>query len=142
MSLRRTVTVTMAIAALALVGCGSSNNGTSVAPDTAPPSTPSISDVHSRNGKVVITWSPNVEADLAGYNVYLAATPAEKVNSTLIPGASFGIVPGNAGAYRYRVTAVDRAGNESAPSPMILVNVGSGTISIENPGNDGIFQAK
>lgn len=142
MSLRRTVTVTLAIAALTLVGCGSSNNGTSVGPDTAPPSTPSISDVHSRQGKVVIVWAPNVEADLAGYNVYLASTPAQKVNATLIPGSSFGVTPGNSGTYRYRVTAVDRAGNESAPSPMILVNVGPGTVTIDTPGKDGILQTR
>lgn len=142
MSLRRTVTVTLALAALTLMGCGSSNNGTSVAPDTAPPSTPTIADVHTRNGKVVIVWSPNVEADLAGYNVYLASTPPEKVNVSLIPGAAFGVQPGNEGLYRYRVTAVDRSGNESAPSPMIVVSVGSSTITIENPGVDGVLQAK
>lgn len=141
MSLRRTVTVTLAIAALTLVGCGSSNNGTSLGPDTAPPSTPSILKVHSREGTVVIAWAPNVEADLAGYNVYLASTPPEKMNTSLIMGSSFLLIPGNSGTYRYRVTAVDRTGNESAPSPMILVNIGQGTGTIETPGKDGITQA-
>jgi hypothetical protein len=76
---------------------------------------------------VDLSWSINVETDLAGYHVYrgenedargelltqeLLPTPAYRDNSAL-----------HDRRYWYTVTALDRAGNESAPSAVVLVEV-------------------
>jgi fibronectin type 3 domain-containing protein len=59
-----------------------------------------------------ISWSPNTEADLAGYNVYRGTVKlndkpiANTVYRDLAPGAS----------PRYTVTAVDTHNNESPHS--------------------------
>lgn len=63
-------------------------------------------------GVVDLSWSPNTEADLAGYNVYRRGT---KLNSELLLSPTFRDLSPGAGP-RYTVTAVDRRGNESAPS--------------------------
>jgi hypothetical protein len=83
----------------------------------------------SAQGSVVVdlSWSINLETDLAGYRVYrseqegargqlvtpeLLLTPAVRDTS---------VQPGH--RYWYTVTAVDRAGNESAPSTPVAVDV-------------------
>lgn len=131
MSLRRTAAVTVAIAALTLVGCGS--NDSSTAPDTAPPLAPTAGSAHARHGKVSLTWNHNSEADLSGYNVYLAGrSGAVKLNEEVLDQNSFVHLASNSGSYRFRITAVDRSGNESAPSPMVPVQV-----SVSNPTENG-----
>ena len=72
-----------------------------------------------------LSWAPNSDPDLAGYNVYrqdidsngVAAGTATRLNQTPVAGPAYRdqtAVPGH--RYAYRVTAVDTAGNESAPS--------------------------
>jgi hypothetical protein len=72
-----------------------------------------------------LSWTPNTDPDLAGYNVYrqdidsngVAAGTATRLNQTPVAGPAYRdqtAVPGR--RYAYRVTAVDTAGNESAPS--------------------------
>jgi hypothetical protein len=67
-----------------------------------------------------LSWSINTETDLAGYNVYRSAqldTLGQRLNAELLPAPVFrdmSVAPGQ--RYTYRVTAVDRAGNESRPS--------------------------
>jgi hypothetical protein len=72
-----------------------------------------------------LSWSPNTDSGLAGYFVYrqevdsqgVAAGTAARLNSTLIVGPAYRDQTSTAGhRYAYRVTAVDTAGNESAPS--------------------------
>lgn len=67
-----------------------------------------------------LSWSPNQESDIAGYNVYRSADsePSRRVNSELLKTPTFrDRAPAVAGkAYTYRVTAVDLRGNESKPS--------------------------
>jgi hypothetical protein len=72
-----------------------------------------------------LSWSPNTEADLAGYIVYRqeidskgeAAGTATRLNATPVVGPAYRDQTAIAGhRYAYRVTAVDTAGNESAPS--------------------------
>ncbi len=66
-----------------------------------------------------LTWAPNTENDLAGYNVY-RATPAgtmERMNTDLVKTPAFrdrDVQPGQ--TYTYAVTAVDLRGNESPRS--------------------------
>jgi fibronectin type 3 domain-containing protein len=66
-----------------------------------------------------ITWAPNTEDDLAGYNIYRheQGTAPEKLNAKLIPSPSFrddNVQPGH--TYIYSVSAVDLRNNESPRS--------------------------
>lgn len=87
--------------------------------DTTPPATPAnLNAAGSQAGGVALTWSANVEADLAGYNVYRqdpASGQFVKLNAALLGTAGY---TDSAAAYdatsAYRVTAVDKTGNESA----------------------------
>ena len=81
------------------------------------------------NGRpeVDLSWSINVETDLAGYHVYRSeqqGTPGQLVTPDLLPSPAYrdtSVEPGH--LYWYSVTAVDRAGNESAPSAPVAVEV-------------------
>ncbi len=66
-----------------------------------------------------LTWTPNQEPDLAGYNVYWreAGGTAQKLNPELLRAPATrdaGVIPGH--TYLYSVSAVDLRGNESARS--------------------------
>jgi fibronectin type 3 domain-containing protein len=72
-----------------------------------------------------LSWSPNTEADLAGYIVYRQEIDSKgavtgtvtRLNQTPVVGPAYRDQTAMAGRrYAYRVTAVDTAGNESAPS--------------------------
>jgi hypothetical protein len=69
------------------------------------------------------TWDPNIEPDVAGYNLYRTDGLRVKINSVLIPHPpvlpySFLItIPDNTqGVASFVLTAVDTAGNESFDS--------------------------
>jgi fibronectin type 3 domain-containing protein len=67
-----------------------------------------------------LTWAPNTEADLAGYNVYRrpAGQPPVKINTELVKAPAYRDREVTAGhQYFYAVTAVDLRGNESPRSP-------------------------
>jgi len=97
---------------------------TIVAHDVFPPARPSglqavYSALESRKF-IDLTWSPNDENDLTGYNVYRrtseGAAPV-RINSDLVKTPSFrdeNVAAGN--TYMYSVTAVDARGNESPAS--------------------------
>jgi hypothetical protein len=76
---------------------------------------------------VDLTWSINLETDLAGYRVYRSeqeGTRGELVTPDLLPVPAVrdnSVEPGH--RYWYTVTAVDRAGNESPPSAPFAVDV-------------------
>jgi predicted small lipoprotein YifL len=86
---------------------------------TTPPEPPAAPKLDKSDGGVLLSWAPNEESDLAGYNVYrLVAGKTEKINASLVreprffdknPGADLRYVS-------YYVTAVDGSGNESGPS--------------------------
>jgi fibronectin type 3 domain-containing protein len=66
-----------------------------------------------------LTWTPNTEPDLAGYNVYrrVADEAPVKINSDLVKTPSFRDANVKAGTkYFYTVSAVDLRGNESVKS--------------------------
>ena len=77
--------------------------------------------------EVDLSWSINAETDLAGYRVYRSeqqGTPGQLVTPDLLPSPAYrdtSVQPGH--AYWYSVTAVDRSGNESAPSAPVTVEV-------------------
>jgi hypothetical protein len=70
--------------------------------------------------QVDLSWSINLETDLAGYRVYRSeerGTRGQPLTPDLLPTPSYrdtSVLPGH--RYWYSVTAVDRAGNESEPS--------------------------
>jgi hypothetical protein len=91
--------------------------------DIYPPGEPTgLQAVFSSVGQkpfVDLSWAPNMESDLAGYNVFRSVAGEEpvKVNQQLVPVPSFrdnDVVPGK--TYRYTVSASDARGNESPHS--------------------------
>jgi hypothetical protein len=98
--------------------------------DTFPPHAPSGLEAvpggaTAADRSIDLSWTPDTDADLAGYIVYrqevdpkgVAAGTATRLNLTPVVGPAYRDQTAMAGhRYAYRVTAVDTAGNESAPS--------------------------
>jgi fibronectin type 3 domain-containing protein len=101
--------------------------------DTFAPSIPQnlAATVTGANGTSVahvdLSWAISSETDLLRYNVYRSDTAnstGARANSVLLMTPVFRDESVAAGKqYFYRVTAIDRAGNESAPSAPIVVTV-------------------
>jgi hypothetical protein len=76
---------------------------------------------------VELSWAINSEADLAGYSVYRSEAedaPGERINTEILPSPTFrdiSVVSGK--RYYYRVSALDRAGNESPKSSAVQADV-------------------
>lgn len=74
-----------------------------------------------------LSWEPNPEDDVAGYNLYRAEQPGEggkpvfgRLNTALLPGPFFRDLHLAAShSYLYRATAVDEHGNESMPGAAV-----------------------
>jgi hypothetical protein len=92
--------------------------------DVYPPAVPTeLSGVYTGEG-VELIWAADVEADLAGYNVYRreANGSFQRLNRELVNTPIFRDSSTQAGRpYSYRVTAVDLTGNESAPSDVFSI---------------------
>ena len=100
--------------------------------DTFPPGAPQnlsaavVPGESAATVQVDLSWSINLEADLAGYRVYRSeeeGTRGQLVNSELLPTPALrdnSVQPGH--HYWYSVIAVDRAGNESSPSATLAVD--------------------
>lgn len=91
--------------------------------DTFAPKAPSgVQAVFSgiaAQASIDLTWIPNEESDIAGYNVYRqeGSAAAVKVNTSLVQTPAFRDARVRAGSeYSYLVTAVDARGNESPKS--------------------------
>jgi hypothetical protein len=92
--------------------------------DSFPPAAPSgvqavYTAVSGQPSFIDITWTPNTEPDLAGYNVYRHAGggPPVKINTELVKTPRFADPGVQAGVkYFYSVSAVDLRGNESGRS--------------------------
>ncbi len=91
--------------------------------DIYPPAQPGgLQAVFSSVGQkpfIDLTWAPNMEGDLAGYNVFrwVAGSEPKKLNSQLVQTSSYRddtVQPGK--TYFYSVNAVDLRGNESPHS--------------------------
>jgi hypothetical protein len=84
--------------------------------DVAAPATPTGLAVLPREGGLEVLWSPSAEPDLAGYRVYrtVPGSPPEKIADVGPGRASWLDDTAQRGIdYRYAVTALDQAGNES-----------------------------
>jgi hypothetical protein len=105
--------------------------------DTFPPHAPSGLEavpggVTAADRSIDLSWTPDTDADLAGYFVYrqevdekgVVAGTATRLNITPVAGPAYRDQTAMAGhRYAYRVTAVDTAGNESAPSAEVQENL-------------------
>jgi hypothetical protein len=101
--------------------------------DTFPPAAPQnlVAAVLSGGtpGSVLVdlSWSINLETDLAGYRVYRSEQPDTRgvlITPELLLAPAYrdtSVEPGH--RYWYSVTAVDRAGNESEASAAVAVDV-------------------
>ena len=94
-----------------------------LAHDIFPPTTPvGVQAVFSGAGQklfIDLSWTPNSEDDLAGYNIYrrTEGEQAVKINSDLVKTPAFRDNSVQLGTrYFYAVTAVDLRGNESEKS--------------------------
>ena len=102
--------------------------------DTRPPAPPTGVVGQPSGADAKVTWKASGDDDVAGYLVYRAegtSTSYTKLTDTPVVGTTFtdpGPTP--ATVYRYRVTAVDRSGNQSSPTTDVAVTsleaVGSG----------------
>jgi hypothetical protein len=76
---------------------------------------------------VDLSWSINLETDLAGYRLYRSeqeGTHGQLLTPELLPTPAYRDNSVSSGKrYWYTVTAVDRAGNESTPSAAMAVDV-------------------
>jgi hypothetical protein len=91
--------------------------------DAFPPSAPMNLTVASAGGAVSLFWPSNTERDVVGYNVYRAegdsgtGTQWVRLTQSVLPRTTFKDDKVRIGTrYSYRITAVDRYGNESRPS--------------------------
>jgi hypothetical protein len=94
--------------------------------DRFPPGVPQgLAAVAAAQEKSIdLSWEPDTDADLAGYFVYRAAAGEAGASSWVrvsgaqpLAAAAYRDLTVEAGrAYRYRVTAIDETGHESAPS--------------------------
>jgi len=75
---------------------------------------------------VELSWSINVESDLAGYRVYRSEQEGVRgalLTPELLPSPAYRDNSVESGQrYWYAVTAIDRSGNESAPSLAVAVD--------------------
>jgi len=93
--------------------------------DTFPPAAPTGLSAIAGTGAVQLSWNPVEEADLAGYQVFRAEGEGAFIRvGGRLSAPSFGDRDARPGAaYRYRVTALDTAGNESPPSETAALSV-------------------
>ncbi|MEW6571053.1 MAG: CARDB domain-containing protein [Nitrospirota bacterium] len=92
--------------------------------DLIPPSAPSDLTAAASASDVILTWSPNIEPDLMGYNLYRRADQGWiKINETLITINTYTHENLKNGTYTYVVTAVDKAGNESFMSNEVFATI-------------------
>ena len=90
-----------------------------VARDTTPPAVPTGISVTAGFGTLWLKWTPNTEADLAGYEIYQSSTttaPAAATVPTYVTAANTVAVTGLAEAVTryFWVRATDTSGNKSA----------------------------
>jgi hypothetical protein len=99
--------------------------------DTFRPSAPaSITVGAAAPGRLSIFFPANLEADVAGYNIYRSTDPDlpkdkwNKLNSALLTRTTFQDEKVESGRrYYYYLTAVDQAGNVSEPSEVVSETV-------------------
>jgi hypothetical protein len=94
-----------------------------VFPPDAPGGLVTVPGYAGEKPAIDLSWDPNMELRISGYRVYRRAAgsgPWQRLGDELVRTASYRdvtVAPGM--KYEYRVTAVNQAGNESAPSAAV-----------------------
>ena len=107
--------------------------------DQQAPRFPAALNGRAGDGRVFLYWDDNPEGDLQGYNLYRSRRPdgphGNKVNAEPIEILEH-LDPGvdNDVTYAYAITAVDRSGNESDFSNVIMLTPLPG---LGDPSSDG-----
>src|SRR5215213_7595221 len=117
--------------------------GDPVSTDTTPPAQPQGLLAVPGDGSVSLSWTPNSDADLAGYNVYRSTTSPVPTTGTPMNGSALLTSPSyvdvgvsNGTTYHYVVVAVDNAGNPSvASAEAVATPVPSGPHALEFNGS-------
>jgi hypothetical protein len=97
--------------------------------DLAPKPPKNLSAIVDSN-YILVKWNKNTEADTAYYKVYRDTVSGFTIDSTKLvssPKDTFFVQvnPHNVRRYVYKVTCVDKQGNESKPSTELVVNITS-----------------
>jgi hypothetical protein len=119
------------VAVVVLIFMGSCGKDNQISPiDTVPPNPPvGISADPEGGDLVLISWDQNAEPDLAGYKLYRSYNqngPFGPVTSRTLqcPWYSAHVTPMD--LTYFKVTAVDRSGNESAYSQIVAIYLNPG----------------
>ncbi|MDN3496523.1 malectin domain-containing carbohydrate-binding protein [Planococcus sp. APC 4015] len=109
---------------------GPSNEAVGMAtstPDTEAPTAPTAVAASEGDGEITLTWTASTSTDAVGYFVHRSLVPGAILEGAVVSGAA--PITGttwvdesvnNETTYFYSVTAVDLAGNDSAPSNEIV----------------------
>jgi hypothetical protein len=100
-----------------------SDNTLATMPDVTPPLQPVIKNTVADSSKALVSWLPNVDVDLAGYNLYRQLNG----DTMTLTKVNFNPIPSNIGnyndrglkqgtAYEYFLEAIDSTGNKSIKS--------------------------
>jgi len=104
-----------------------SNHVTANPIDIVAPAAPTgLAVDQATNNSIDLSWNPNSEGDLAGYNVYVdAGTGYSKANTNGLVSAINYNIPNliNGDSYDMKITAVDGSGNESGFSSIVSATV-------------------
>jgi nitrous oxidase accessory protein NosD len=97
--------------------------------DLAPLAPRNLSAIVDSN-TILVKWNKNTEADTAYYKVYRDTVSGFTIDSTKLVSSSkdtffVQVNPHNVRRYVYKVTCVDKQGNESKPSTELVVNITS-----------------
>jgi hypothetical protein len=99
---------------------GGGGPGGDPAKDTTPPAAPTGLVADPAGTAMALDWHPSPEPDLAGYRVYRKKHDGTWTRVATAPNDAVLVGTLKVGrTYRFRVTAFDAAGNESAPSSKV-----------------------
>ena len=139
--------IVMAAAVLALTsyGCGAGNNPAAPAAslDSSPPQAPvGLTQTVDASHQSIVQWTPNSEADLDGYQVYLYSPDPTRDNAyvlaaTLTASETSWDLPtvDETTTSWVKLCALDKTGNRSAESAALQVTLQPVPAGIE-PGDD------
>jgi len=91
--------------------------------DKTPPATVANVQAEKKGNQILITWTENIEPDVAGYNIYMIrGNEVIRLNKEPVQGKSFVDTHLHTERYvSYYLTCVDTSGNEGAPSRESIV---------------------
>gem|GEM_PF-665145 len=103
-------------------------------PDVTSPAAPTSLAAQARAREILVTWAASPERDVATYKIFRDGQLAGSFDTLVTLYADTGVTPGQ--VYSYRVTAVDNAQNESAPSAAVnAATLGTDTAAPTVPAN-------